>query len=62
MENSTITLRDYFAGLAMQSIFQKGRESELKNMKLLFETIPLFAYRMADAMLEEKNREARDEN
>lgn len=43
-----MTLRDHFAGLAMQLLFADGFVSQDKITKL--------AYQMADAMLKERNR------
>ena len=40
-------LRDYFAGLALQSLLPRGHEAE---------TTARYAYAMADAMLQEKNK------
>jgi len=42
-----MTLRDYFAGLAMQGLIDND---------CLFLEIPLQAYALADAMLKERNK------
>jgi len=42
-----MTLRDYFAGLAMQGLIDSDS---------LFSEIPLQAYALADAMLEERSK------
>jgi hypothetical protein len=42
-----MTMRDHFAGLAMQSMLLKSSA---------YEVIAQYAYRMADAMLKERNK------
>ena len=49
MDKKTITLRDHFAGLAMQGLIASGWDNE---------RVGNLAYNMADAML--KEREKRD--
>jgi hypothetical protein len=43
-----MTLRDHFAGLAMQGIIYEGAESSVE--------VANWAYGMADAMIEERNK------
>jgi hypothetical protein len=43
-----MTLRDHFAGLAMQGIIYEGAESSVE--------VATWAYGMADAMLKERNK------
>ena len=42
-----MTLRDYYAGLAMQSMLEKSTAHE---------AVAMYAYKMADAMLKERNK------
>ena len=46
---SSMTLRDYFAAKAMQSI-------EYNGLGLTDQEIAKFAYKMADAMMKERNK------
>jgi len=48
--NSEVTIRDHFAGLAMQEIMATGKR------ELTFHQVADYAYRQADAMLERGER------
>lgn len=53
MNESTMTLRDYFAGLAMQELmrlYQKGGDNDMFD-----KDIAMFAYMMADDMIDVRN-------
>ena len=49
-----LTLRDYFAGLAMQSMLINDSTKRYKYPEQ--NTIPKYAYEIADAMLEARNK------
>ena len=51
-----MTLREYFAGLAMQALLRDNKIVELRDNYVIemWRGIPNDAYRMADAMLKER--------
>ena len=51
-----MTLREYFAGLAMQALLRDNKIVELRDNHVIeiWRGIPNDAYRMADAMLKER--------
>lgn len=59
MENNNITLRDYFAGLAMQAyIIAKSNETDIDS-RIAYHNFdkPTASYEIADAMIEARDKE-----
>ena len=50
-----ITLRDYFAGLAMQGIFASNATHDHDDV-YIFDIVAEAAYKVADAMLKERKQ------
>jgi hypothetical protein len=65
---SNITLRDHFAGLAMQSLYVSavewettGKERDEKSLSLIKE-LACDAYQLADCMIAERNKYMKEHN
>jgi hypothetical protein len=52
-----MTLRDYFAAKAMQSLIDSNRYSGVIGVNCYEHTLSSLAYKMADAMLAERNKQ-----
>ena len=64
--NKTITLRDHFAGLAMQSLYVSGiewmvtgKERDEESLSLIKE-LACDAYQLADCMIAERNKHMKE--
>jgi hypothetical protein len=51
-----MSLRDYFAGMALQGMLSANPKDSDTNAELLIKTVACGAYLFADAMLEERKR------
>ena len=51
-----MTLRDYFAAKAMQSLIDSSRYSGVIGLNCYEHTLSALAYKQADAMLAERNK------